>query len=116
MLATGIAFLALKQLPAVREAPDIIMNIVQFMIKLPAGLGLMQMVWLLSKHLNTKILTYIGLFGYELYIIHGYILSKSPVTWVGAVVFLLASFAGAIVYHVIWKYLRKPVKTLLRMQ
>ncbi len=116
LLAVGVVFLAIKQIPVIRESPDILMNTVQLLIKLPAGLGLMLLVWLLSQHINLNILACIGLFSYELYIIHGYILSVVPVDWIGAIVFIAASFASAIVYHVIWKYLKDPIKILLRMQ
>lgn len=48
-LTIGIAFLGLKQIPSIHENTTFVFDIVQLLIKLPTGLGIMELTWFLSK-------------------------------------------------------------------
>ena len=112
VLAIGVAFLALKQLPAVRSAPGVVMNAVQLMIKLPCALGFIMLV---HRFVSTKKLTAIQAFGrisYPLYLIHGYVLAFVSVTPLGAVLFFAISIAGAFVFNIALDLL-KPLENKL---
>ncbi len=92
LVALGIVFLVMKQLPVVRTAPQIVMNIVQLLIKFPCGLGIIILLHRLSllKTLQT-ILIFTGGISYELYLIHGYTLGYVSVNMLGAVLFILTT-------------------------
>lgn len=113
-LVIGILFLAIKQFPMVRTAPQIVYNLVEMFIKIPCGFGVMQLTWNLSKNLNMKIFGWIGTIGYELYLIHGYILSRVEVNWYGWIIFIMLSFGSAKLLYKIKKmtnpYLRNVLK------
>lgn len=94
-LCAGVMALAVKQLPIVRTAPQVIYNLVEMFIKIPCGFGAMQLAWNLSKKLNMKVFGWIGTIAYELYLLHGYILSHVEVSWTGWMIFIVASFGGA---------------------
>ena len=79
----------------VRTAPQVIYNLVEMFIKIPCGFGAMQLAWNLSKKLNMKVFGWIGTIAYELYLLHGYILSHVEVSWTGWMIFIVASFGGA---------------------
>lgn len=94
-LCIGMIALAIKQLPVVRIAPQVIYNLVEMLIKIPCGFGVMQLTWILSKKINVKMFVWIGTIAYELYILHGYVLSYVDVNWTGWMIFMVASFGGA---------------------
>lgn len=112
-LCVGITALAVKQLPMVRTAPQVLYNLVEMLIKIPCGFGVMQFAWNLSKKLNMKVFGWIGTIAYELYLLHGYVLSHVDVNWTGWVIFIAASFGGAGVMYRVKKmyepYLKKRI-------
>lgn len=112
-LTIGIAFLGLKQISSIHENTTFVFDIVQLLIKLPTGLGIMELTWFLSKKINMKIFLYIGLFGFELYIIHGYILEKVLVTLNGAIAFMVIAFGSAIIYHLFVKKINRYMKRVM---
>ena len=111
----GVIFLALKQLPAVRAFPAIPMNFIQLCIKLPIGIGIMMLVRLAFRHVNAKPLYAVGVISYELYIIHGYILTAVPKSFPGALIFVAGSFAAAAAFRFVLKVTKKWQKKLLRI-
>ena len=60
-----------------------------------------------------KIFLYIGVFGFELYIIHGYILEKVLVTLNGAIAFMVIAFGSAIIYHLFVKKINRYMKRVM---
>lgn len=60
-----------------------------------------------------RIFEYIGLFGFELYIIHGYILEKVPLTLKGANFFVVIAFGSAIIYHLFVKKISRYMKMVI---
>ena len=75
-------FLAFKQTSFIREAPEIVMKVVQLMIKLPYGCVVIMLPLILNlttllRRLFEKangIFFSIGTISFELYLIHGYVL------------------------------------------
>ena len=94
-LCTGVIALAIKQLPIVRSAPQVIYNLVEMFIKIPCGFGVMQLAWNLSRKVNMKIFGWIGMISYELYLLHGYVLGHVEVNWTGWMIFMVLSFSSA---------------------
>lgn len=109
----SIAFLGLKQIPSIHGNKTFVFDIIQILIKLFAGLGIMELTWFLSKKINMRIFEYIGLFGFELYIIHGYILEKVPLTLKGANFFVVIAFGSAIIYHLFVKKISRYMKMVI---
>ena len=104
LMAFGIGCLAIKQLSFIRTAPQIIMNLVQLGIKLPAGLGLMVLAHSVLKKWKLTVLYWIGLISYELYLVHGYVLSAVPVSVAGAVLFVVIT---ALISFAFWWTMKK---------
>ena len=71
-LFIGAAFLAIKQLPVLRQDMDsCIFHAVQVGIKLPFGLGIMLLLWLLPTSITkSPLLLLCGTLSYELYLTH----------------------------------------------
>lgn len=71
-LVMGIAFLAVKQLPWIREQLDTpIYFAVQIWIKLPLALGIMLLLWLIPhRYSMNRLFLFWGTVSYELYLTH----------------------------------------------
>lgn len=74
----GMGMLFAKQLPVIRQSPDIIMKFVQLCIKLPLGIFFINCIYHMKKMFANKIWFFIGTISYEIYLVHGYILSMLP--------------------------------------
>lgn len=107
-IAFGVTCLAIKQLPIIRYAPPIVMNFVQFGIKLPTGFGLMILCHAIIDKLEWMgtALSAVGAVSYELYLIHGYVLAAVPASIVGVVMFVIVTAILSIIYYWILKRLR----------
>mgnify|MGYP007049247143 FL=1 len=66
------------------------------LIKLPCGLGLCLVVMSISSKINLRFLALVGTISYELYLVHGYILSQVPLSIKGELVFLGLSIVLAV--------------------
>lgn len=67
----GLTFLALKQLPIVRDgATEIQMNIMQILIKFPLAVFILLIIYYLKHILLNRFVYFAGLISYELYLIH----------------------------------------------
>lgn len=115
LVAIGVMFLALKQLSLVREAPIVIFNFVQLMIKLPCGLGVALVVLDLIKHIDFRFFGYVGSIAYEIYLVHGYILYRMPKSILGACGFIVISVAGSLLLKLLLKYVKKVGGWMLRI-
>lgn len=115
LLMLGVGFLAIKQLPLTRNAPQVIYNFVELLIKTPCGLSIMGLVWHVAKKVNMKMFGWIGLFSYELYIIHGYVLAQTSIDVVGTFIFIMASFGGAIFPRFLLKRTKNLQRKILRV-
>lgn len=107
-IAFGVACLAIKQLPTVRSAPQIVINFVQLGIKLPIGFGLMILCYEIVgrwKWIGT-VLGAVGIISYELYLIHGYVLAVVPGSAAGVMVFVIVTALLSIIYYWTLKKLR----------
>lgn len=111
----GIAFLALKQLDFIRSAPQLVYNLVQLGIKLPVGMGLIILCYLIAEKINLRLFAWVGMISYELYLIHGYVLPNVKGI-VGAVLFWLLSFGIGALYHLVMKKLSHGIKVIRRME
>ena len=82
LLAVGVILLGLKQTSYVRNLPDLLLNILNLVMKESVGIGLVigtvvvfeSKNWISIKGSLVKILVPIGLASYELYLVHGYAL------------------------------------------
>lgn len=112
----GVACLAVKQLPVVRAAPQIIINLVQLGIKFPIALGSMILFYTLFKKANwiAVVLGAVGAVSYELYLIHGYILSIPimPINIYGVLIFVGITSAASVCY---WWIIKKTKPLLFKV-
>ncbi len=116
LLLLGVSFLALKQIPFIREMPQILFNLVQLMIKFPCGLGVCFIAIDLAKKINMKLFVFVGSFSYELYLLHGYAIQYTPHSLMGAVICISASVVAAILLHWFLSKANNLNKTLLRIK
>ena len=115
LLGYGFLFLALKQTDIVRNAPQLVYNFIQLMIKLPCGLGMCLILISVRKMINCKLFWSIGAISYELYLVHGYILPLVPVSVGGELTFIGVSVGTALALHYLLKLIKKPCKRILRI-
>ena len=113
ILSIGIFFLALKQIPATRNAHEIVMKLVQLMIKLPCALGFIILAHMVSEKLCLKCLGWIGAISYELYLIHGYVLDRVSINGVGAVLFVVVTVLMSCLFGLVLKKLKPFEKKML---
>lgn len=116
LVVFGIACLAIKQLPIVRSAPQIVMNLVQLGIKLPIGLGMMIVMHHVMKRWKLRLLYYIGLISYELYLIHGYVLSSVPISLKGMMLFVLITGVASSVFWWLMQKMRPMWYKMFRVK
>lgn len=116
LMLLGIVALGIKQFETVRNAPQIIFNVVQLLIKLPIAIGIIMLV--LSRYVNANVkfrgLYLLGSISYELYLLHGMCINSIRST--GAVyimIALLISIILACLLKVINELLEKNLKNLL---
>ncbi len=109
LILIGAFALGVKQFDLIRSGPQIIFNLIQLMIKLPCGLGIMLIIWELGKHMNLRFFNLIGIVSYEIYITHGYVLGAVTHTYTQAVLFVF----GMLALSVIFWWLMNKVKPLL---
>lgn len=96
LIVFGCVFLALKQTEVIRMGSLIVFKFIQMLIKLPCGLGLCLVVMSISSKINLRFLALVGTISYELYLVHGYILSQVPLSIKGELVFLGLSIVLAV--------------------
>ena len=116
-IAFGVACLAVKQLPIIRSAPQIVMNLVQLGIKLPTGFGLMILCHAIIDKLEWMgtALSAVGAISYELYLIHGYVLAAVPVSIFGVMLFIIVTAILSIIYYWILKRIRPVLLKALHL-
>ena len=114
-IVLGTVMLGLKQLGVVREAPQLIFNLVQMSIKLPCALGIIIIAWELSRFISFRFFSMIGTISFELYIIHGYILGLTHATITDAGIFIAASAIAATIYWWIMNRIKPFEMKLLHM-
>ena len=66
------------------------------MIKLPCGMGICGCILSLGKKLSLKLLDLVGKESYELYLVHGYVLSAVSISISGAIIFAIISAIATI--------------------
>lgn len=110
LVLVGGLFLGLKQLPALRAAPELVMNCVQLLIKLPCGLGIAVLATGLLSDRSCRPLGVVGSMSFELYLAHGYLLQWAPRSPLGVLLFL----AGTTVFAAALWFLNKKTKPLVR--
>lgn len=114
LMILGIVFLAIKQLDAIRQSPQIIYCFIELMIKLPCALGLIIITYHLSPKINLRMFEWFGQISFSLYIIHGYVLAAVPANEKGAIVFILLSIPCAIAWWFLFSKVSVLLKRLLR--
>lgn len=109
-------FLAFKQMTYIRTAPEIIMKAIQLFIKLPYGYVIVMLPWLCgntkiykknSCRLNMNFFYIVGTVSFELYLIHGYVLSVCSTTFTSAIMWCIMTGIISIIFNKIVNYLQK---------
>lgn len=106
----GSIFLAIKQLPVIREYEDhFIYNWVQLFIKLPYAIFFILIIHKFSIF-NRKFLTFTGMISYELYLVHMIFLKYIDMKLINAFIVLIVSFALSYLFYL----LNQQINTFLR--
>lgn len=110
----GIFCLAIKQLPLIRSAPQILMHLVQLGIKLPIGFGLIILCWLVVRKRKRIGVAFeaVGIISFELYLIHGYSLNVVPKNVGGLILFVILTGVLSVVF---WWLMKKTKTVWLKM-
>lgn len=101
----GIASLAIKQLPIVREMSEtVVYSCVQLCIKLPLAITAMLAIWMLPHKwiVNNPVLIICGRLSYEIYLVHMQLLGLAH-SWSSAFVMLFISGLIAYSLHIYFK-------------
>lgn len=112
----GCAFLALKQTDLVRMGSPLIFKFIQMLIKLPCGLGLCLVGMSVASKINLRFLALVGTISYELYLIHGYVLSQVSISLRGEIIFLGLSTSMAVLLWLLMDRTRGIQKKFLKIQ
>ena len=107
LIVFSVVFLAVKQTSIIRSAPQLIYNFVQLMIKLPCGIGVCGWIISINKKVSLKFLDLVGKLSYELYLVHGYVLSMVPINIGGAIIFVLVSAIITIIFYYVVGVIKK---------
>lgn len=93
----GIVALALKQVPVIRGLDiAILWNFIQLVNKFCIGCGMIYCLYLIMKIINLKLVYYIGVISFELYLIHGYTIGFLKYgNWQGYIAFIVSTFLFA---------------------
>ena len=110
----GSIFLAIKQLPIIREYEDhFIYNWVQLFIKLPYAIFFILIIHKLPIF-KSKFLIFTGMISYELYLIHMIFLKYIDMKLINAFIVLIVSFALSYLFYLLNQhintFLRKRIK------
>lgn len=116
LMLVGIVALGIKQFEIVRNAPKIIFNGVQLLIKFPIAIGIILLV--LSRHINANIkfqgLFLLGSISYELYLVHGMCVNSIHSTDIVCIMFaLLVSVVFSCLLKTVNDHLGKNLRNLL---
>ena len=112
LIIFSVVFLVLKQTSVIRNAPQLIFNLVQVMIKLPCGIGVCGWINSINKKMNLKLLDLVGKISYELYLVHGYVLGMVSINVRGAFIFVLISTIVTIIFYYVVKIIKKYGKVI----
>lgn len=107
----AIMALGMKQIPDIRNSTTQIMRWMDIIIKTFWGIGSVIAVNVFSiVQKCKKILCTVGDFSYELYLIHGMMFGVigAQIKEIGGIfIFIIGSFGGAWIYHLLWMYIKK---------
>lgn len=112
----SVIFLVLKQTSIIRNAPQVVYNFAQLMIKLPCGIGVCGWIISVNKKISLKFLDLVGKISYELYLVHGYILSMVPINIGGAIVFVLVSTIVTTFFYYIVEIVKKQCGKIFKYE
>ncbi len=116
LIAVAIICLALKQFPQIRNSPIYITNFVQLCITFPCSVGIIILLYHLSVPVSlNKIVTIAGIYSYEIYLIHGYLLDIVPNSILGALIFVLITIILSWLYHIILNFSKPFLFKLLHI-
>lgn len=116
LLILGVGFLTLKQLPVIRQAPQVMMNGVQLFIKLPLGLSFILLAFYCGRWIHFRVSYRVGLISYELYLIHGYCLKMWNQSIMDAILFILVSVLLSIAFWKGYEIVRKKLYISLKLR
>ena len=122
LFAIATIFLALKQTAYIREAPQIVMKMVQLMIKLPYGYVVVMLPFLLNRikllhklvERADAMLYSIGTISFEFYLIHGYVLSGCGKSVLAAAIWIVLTMVISAGFAWINKRIKKYIVVKIR--
>lgn len=112
LIIFSVVFWVLEQTSVIRNAPQLIFNLVQVMIKLPCGIGVCGWIISINKKMNLKLLDLVGKISYELYLVHGHVLGMVSINVRGAFIFVLISTIVTIFFYYVVKIIKKYGKVI----
>jgi len=117
-LVLGIGALMLKQIPAVRTLDiEYIWNFIQLINKLGIAVGIIMLLNLVIRLHITKVLYYVGIISFEIYLAHSYTINIiQSATSLKYTLFIACTAIVSIVFYIIDKYLTKSLLKVLCKQ
>ena len=117
MLIIGIACLAIKQLPFIRSANGLLMNLVQLCIKLPLGIFILLFIgWVMKlsfMRIFKKLFAISGNCSYEIYLAHSACIGLIPMIspkWLGVLAFTAATVIMLLLLRAVLRAINKLPK------
>ena len=114
LIIFSVVFLALKQTSIIRNAPQLVYNFAQLMIKLPCGIGVCGWIISINKRIRLSFWDLVGKISYELYLVHGYILSRVTISIWGVIAFGLICIIVTVFFYYVVGVVKKCVKTIYK--
>lgn len=108
----GVFFLALKQLPQVRELNHYVITLINLILKSSVATGLINLSYLFSRYIG--FFNPVGKISYELYLVHGYLIFIIAQNLLGnyflnTIVFLMIVVFVSLLLHIINSYYQKKI-------
>lgn len=107
LMSFGVFALALKQTSIIRTAPELVMKLVQLCIKLPVGLGLIILIFIIGKRISLKGFEWIGIISFELYLVHGVVEQYISKSIFGELVYIVATISFSMLFYFLNKWIKK---------
>lgn len=100
LMSFGIAFMALKELPAVHAWRGTLpYHYILLMIKLPLGLSLLLLLWFMPWLLRSRFFYLSGISSMEIYLIHLTVVDRVALQWLPVLGFIVFTIVGTFIYY-----------------
>lgn len=113
LMLFGIMMLAVKQLPVVRGQSELILKIIQILIKVPVASGVIIVMQNLLQKISLPYLVFVGSMSFEIYLCHAIVLKHVPATFIGCAAFYLVSGIVSFIYYWMVTYITSRCRVWL---